>query len=162
MDHDIPSEIFLNLDQIPLSYVPPTKGSKNVPIKVLDDKRQITATFVVTATRPFLPIRLTYQGKSKRCLPKFTFSPDFHVMYTANHWLNLENSEDLFNVIIFPYLSAKKGNWFPRRAAFSDYHHSHNKRKDSLETRAVLLIFLLELEIFGVAVQRIHQNEVKS
>ena len=36
--------------------------------------------------------------------------------------------------------------------------HSHKKRKDNLETRAILLIFLLELEIFGVAVQRIHQN----
>ena len=27
------------------------------------------------------------------------------------------------------------------------YHHSHKKRKDSLEARAVLLIFSLELEI---------------
>ena len=36
--------------------------------------------------------------------------------------------------------------------------HSHKKRKDSLKTRAVLLIFSLELEISGVAVQSIHQN----
>ena len=36
--------------------------------------------------------------------------------------------------------------------------HSHKKWKDSLATRAVLLIFLLELEITGLAVQRIHQN----
>ena len=35
---------------------------------------------------------------------------------------------------------------------------SHKKRKDSLETRAVLLIFSLELEISRVAVQKIHQN----
>ena len=40
-------------------------------------------------------------------------------------------------------------------------NHNHKKRKDSLETRAVLLIFLLELEISGVAVQRIHQNSQK-
>ena len=40
-------------------------------------------------------------------------------------------------------------------------YHSHKKRKDSLETRAVLLIFLLELEISGVAVQSIHQNSEK-
>ena len=40
-------------------------------------------------------------------------------------------------------------------------HHSHKKRKDSLETRAVLLIFSLELEISGVAVQSIHQNSKK-
>ena len=36
--------------------------------------------------------------------------------------------------------------------------HSHKKRKDSLERRAALLIFLLELEISGMAVQRIHQT----
>ena len=36
--------------------------------------------------------------------------------------------------------------------------HSHKKRKDSLETRAVLLIFLLELEISGVVVQKIYQT----
>ena len=40
-------------------------------------------------------------------------------------------------------------------------NHSHKKRKDSLETRAALLIFSLEFEIFGVAVQTIHQNSEK-
>ena len=39
--------------------------------------------------------------------------------------------------------------------------HSQKKRKDSLETRTVLLIFSLELEISGVAVQSIHQNSKK-
>ena len=107
-------EFVLNLDQTPLPYVSPgkytflSKGSKNVPIKDLDDKRQITATFVVTTTGPFLPIQLIYQGKSKRYLLKFTFPSDFPVTFTANHWSNLEKCEDLFNVIIFPYLSAKK------------------------------------------------------
>ena len=33
------------------------------------------------------------------------------------------------------------------------FEHSHKKRGDSLETRAVLLIFSIELEISGVAVQ---------
>ena len=36
--------------------------------------------------------------------------------------------------------------------------HSCKKRKYRLETQAVLLIFLLELEISGVAVLSIHQN----
>ena len=35
---------------------------------------------------------------------------------------------------------------------------SHKKRKDSPETRAVLLIFFLELVISGVAVQGTYQN----
>ena len=38
---------------------------------------------------------------------------------------------------------------------------SHEKWKDSLEKRAVLLIFMIELEISGVAVQSIHQNREK-
>ena len=39
--------------------------------------------------------------------------------------------------------------------------HSHKKRKNSLETQAVLLIFSLELEISGVVVQSIHQSSKK-
>ena len=39
--------------------------------------------------------------------------------------------------------------------------HSHKKWKDSLEMRAVLLIFSLEREISGVIVQKIHQNSKK-
>ena len=39
--------------------------------------------------------------------------------------------------------------------------HSQKKWKDSLETQAILLILLLELEMSGVAVQTIHQNSKK-
>ena len=39
---------------------------------------------------------------------------------------------------------------------------SHKKRRYSLKTRAVLLIFSLELEISGVAVQSIHQKTTKN
>ena len=114
LDHDVPSALVLNLDQTPLSYASPekytfsSKGSKNVPIKGIDDKRQITEAFVVFATGSFLPIQLIYQGKSKRCLQKSTFPSNFHVTFTPNHWPNLEKREDQFKVIIFRYLSAKK------------------------------------------------------
>ena len=40
-------------------------------------------------------------------------------------------------------------------------NHNHKKRKDTLETRAALLVFSLELEISGVAAQGIHQNSEK-
>ena len=36
--------------------------------------------------------------------------------------------------------------------------NSHKKQKGSLVTRAVLPIFLLKLQISGVAIQEIHQN----
>ena len=38
---------------------------------------------------------------------------------------------------------------------------SHKKQNDSLETQAVLLIFLLEHKQSEVVVQRIHQNSKK-
>ena len=59
LDHDVPPAPVLILDQASLSYVSPgkytfsSKGSKNVLIKGLDDKRQITAIFVVSATCSF-------------------------------------------------------------------------------------------------------------
>ena len=60
--HDIPKELIVNLDKIPLSYVSPGKyifdvnGVKTVPIKGIDDKRQITATFAISMSGEFLPI----------------------------------------------------------------------------------------------------------
>ena len=45
---------------------------------------------------------------------------------------------------------------------FAALQYSHKKWKDSLETKAVLLVFWLELEISGVAVQEIHQNSKKA
>ena len=38
------------------------------------------------------------------------------------------------------------------------YQRSHKKRKDNLEARAVLLIFLRESEIYGMVVQELQQN----
>ena len=78
-DHDIPMELVLNLAQTPLAYISPgkytfdLKDSKTVPIKGVDDKRQVTATFTVTASGSLLAIQLTYSGKAKRSLPKFDF-----------------------------------------------------------------------------------------
>ena len=58
-DHDIPTDLIINLDQTPLSYVSPgkytfnMKGAKHVPIKGFDDKLQITTTFAVSASGDF-------------------------------------------------------------------------------------------------------------
>ena len=110
-DHDIPMELVLNLDQNP-SYVSPgkytfdLKGSKTVPIKGVDYKKQTTATFTVTASGSFLPIQLIYSGKTKRSLPKFDFPKCFDVTFTPNHWSNYEKCIRLFK-IIFPYLKSK-------------------------------------------------------
>ena len=94
LEHHIPPPLVVNLDQIPLSYVSPGKytfsfkGAKNVPIKGVEDKRQITAIFAVSLTGKFLPIQLIYKGKTKRSLPKFKYPSTFSLSYTENHWSN--------------------------------------------------------------------------
>ena len=108
-EHDIPKELILNLDQTPLSYVSPgkytfnPKGAKTVPIKGIDDKRQITATFRVSMTGKFLSIQLIYEGKTPRCLTRFDFPADFNVNFSDDHWPNTEKSIELFEKVIFPY-----------------------------------------------------------
>ena len=119
-EHDIPTSLVINLDQTPLSYVSPGKytfsfkGAKNVPIRGVDDKRQITGTFAVTLTGKFLPMQLIYNGKTKRSLPKFKFPNSFSVVFTENHWSNTDKSVEFFEKIIFPYLDkVKKENRYP-------------------------------------------------
>ena len=86
------------------------KGAKTVPIKGIDDKRQITATFTVSMTGKFLPIRLIYERKTPRCLTRFDFPADFNVTFSDNHWSNTEKSIELFEKVIFPYLKQAKAS----------------------------------------------------
>ena len=107
-------EFVLNLDQTPLSYVSPgkyifdLKGSKTFPIKSVNDKRQITATFSVTASGSFLTIQLIYSGKTKRSIPKHEFPSYFDVIFNPYLWFSYEKCARLFEKIIFSYLKVKK------------------------------------------------------
>ena len=104
------------------------KGTKNVPIKGIDDKRQITATFAVSLTGKFLPIQLIYKGKTKRSLPKFKFPSTFSLSYTENHWSNTEKSIGIFEQIIFPYLKmVKRENGYLEEQVHS-HNHGHFQR----------------------------------
>ena len=80
------------MDQAPLSYVSHSKytfdvkGVKTVPIKGIDDKRQITATFAISMSRGLLLIQVIYEGKSTRYLPKYAFPGNLGTAFSANHW----------------------------------------------------------------------------
>ena len=120
LEHDIPAPLAVNFDQTPLFYVSPGKytfsfkGAKNVPIKRVDDKRQITANFAVSLTGKFLPIRLIYKGKTKLSLPRFEFPSAFSLSYTENHWSDTEKTIEFFEQNIFPYLKmVKRENGYP-------------------------------------------------
>ena len=96
-EHYIPKELIINLDQTPLPYVSPgkhtfdVKGVKTVPIKGIDDKRQITATFAISMSGEFLPIQVIYEGKTKICLPKYTFPAILMSHFLKTTGLTLKN-----------------------------------------------------------------------
>ena len=112
--HDISVDLVINLYQTLLSCVSPGKytfnfkGAKNVHIKGVDNKRQITATFAISATDEFLPVQLIYPSKTKRCLPNFKFHRTFQITYTENHWSNQTKSVEHFEKVIFSYLEKIK------------------------------------------------------
>ena len=79
-DHDTPMELVLNLDQTPLSYVSPgkykfdLKGSKTVPIKSVDDKRQLQL------------LQLLHQVRF--CLSNLSIVAKPNVVYVSSIFLN--------------------------------------------------------------------------
>ena len=91
-DHDTSLELALNLDQLPLShnlprkYIFDLKGSKTVPIKGVDDKQQITATFTVTESGSFLPIQVVV--KLSVVYLSMILLVAFDATFTPNHCSN--------------------------------------------------------------------------
>ena len=76
---------------------------KTVPIKGIDDKQQITRTFPISLSGEFLPIQVIYEGKTKKCLPKYTFPASVNATFSENHWSNTKKSLRFFNKIVFPH-----------------------------------------------------------
>ena len=150
-DHDIPLELVLNLNQTLLCYVLPQKytfdlkDSKTVPTKGVNNKRQITATFTVTASGSFLPIQLIYSGNTKRSIPKYDFPSCFDVTFTPNHWSNYEKCVRLFEKIIFTYLKAKKEELGYRKEQYSMIVMDTFKGQDNVEVKA--LCFKIDCEL---------------
>ena len=56
----------------------------------------------------FCPFSWFVTVNQKYACQNLHFPPIFDVTFTPNHWSNLEKWEDLFKVISFSYLSAKK------------------------------------------------------
>ena len=135
----------LEIFQIWSSYVSPgkytfyLKGSKTVLIKGVNNKRQITVTFTVTASGSFLPIQLIYSGKTKLSTFKYDFPSCFDVTFTPNHWSSYEKYVKLFEKIIFPYLKAKNEELGYPKKQYSLIVMDTFKGQDNAEIKALCL-----------------------
>ena len=91
IEHKIPDEFIINVDQTPSKYIPTEnvmmaeKNSKHIPRKRGDDKRAITVTLAETLSETILPFQLVYQEKTRRSLPALKFPAGFSLNYNTKH-----------------------------------------------------------------------------
>ena len=96
-DHNIPDSLIINWDQTGSNYVPVNpwtmaeKGSEQVPIAQLDDKRQMTVLLACTKSGEMLPPQLIYQGKTDLCHPTYPFPESWDITHTDSHWSTSES-----------------------------------------------------------------------
>ena len=96
--YQIPPSLIINFDQTPSKYVQMSsntmqkKGTENVPVSWIDDKRSITATFSITMENEFLPMQLTYKGKTSQSLSKIQFPNGFSLSANLKHYNNKTES----------------------------------------------------------------------
>ena len=54
------------------------------------------------------------EGKTKRCLPKYTFQASFNAIFSGKHWANTKKSLSFFNKIVFPHFkNVRKAKDYP-------------------------------------------------
>ncbi|XP_063400328.1 uncharacterized protein LOC134684939 [Mytilus trossulus] len=109
--HNIPDTLIINWEQTGCQLVPggdwtmEKKGTQQISISGLDDKRQITLLLAVSMSGDLLPPQLIYPGKTDRCLPKgVDFPSTWDVICTETHWSNEDTMMQFVNKVIVPYV----------------------------------------------------------
>lgn len=112
--HKIPPLLVVNFDETGLELVPAgkrtfhTKGSVQVEIVGLDDKRQITAGLAASMAGEKLPMQLIFQGTTLKCLPTTKNPVNSRYYFSHNHWQTPETTLQYLEEVVFPFFIKKK------------------------------------------------------
>jgi hypothetical protein len=114
--YDIPLQL-VNFDETGVSTVPVSswtmakKGSKEIPIVGIEDKRQITAVLACTPLGELLAPQLIYQGITDRYHPRSVCFPegwDIWHSHSHSHWSTEDTIIRYIHKILVPWASAVK------------------------------------------------------
>ena len=114
--HNIPGSMIININQMPLKYVPTSnftlvkKGATSVTKEGGSDKRCITGTFSITFSNEFFPMQLIYGGKTVQSLPRFKFPEEFSLCANPTHFPNSSESVKLFEEVVIRYLQKERSS----------------------------------------------------
>ena len=56
-------------------------------------------------TADILPLQILYAGKTECCHPNYSFSPQFDIWHTPNHWANTDRTFGLMANVLVPYVN---------------------------------------------------------
>ncbi|XP_060570431.1 uncharacterized protein LOC132728775, partial [Ruditapes philippinarum] len=79
-------------------------GSKQVPVKGMDDKRQITLLLVFSKSGSVPPPQVIYAGLTDQCHPKYTFPEGWDIFHSPSHWSTEETMLRYVENVIVPYI----------------------------------------------------------
>ena len=89
--------LIINFDQTPLKLVQCANST-------LVKKKKKKSTFAITLAGEFLPIQLSYRGKTTQRLPRYQFPEVFSLSVNEKHFSNSKETVKFLNVIIVPYV----------------------------------------------------------
>lgn len=105
--HSVPVTMIVNLG---LKFVPCSqwtmaeKGSKQVAVTGLDDKREMTVLLALCLGGVLLPPQLIYAGKTERCHTAVTFPNDWNIIHSMNHWSNESTMLKYMERVLSPFM----------------------------------------------------------
>ena len=110
LQHNIPDELIINVDQTASKYVTTdnitmaAKGEKHVSPAGATDKRAITVKLCESLDGCMLPFQLIYARKMERFLPDFTFPDGFCSAFSQKHWDYETKTICLIEDLLVPYI----------------------------------------------------------
>jgi hypothetical protein len=153
-DNMIPESLIFNFDQTGCKLVPysdwtmASRGDKQVEVKGLDDKREITVLLTISADGTLLPPQVIYQGKTHRCHADVTFPDGWNVTHSDSHWSTAETMMEYAENILIPYCEKKKEQLKlkPSQKALAIFDvfaaHRVDEFLDKLKGNNILVIFI--------------------
>jgi len=153
-DNMIPDGLIFNFDQTGCKLVPysdwtmASRGDKQVEVKGLDDKREITVLLTISADGSLLPPQVIYQGKTNRCHADVTFPDNWNVTHSDSHWSTAETMMEYAEKILIPYCDKKKEQLKVKQSqkslAIFDVFAAHRVEEflDKLKDNNILVIFV--------------------
>ena len=152
--YNIPPSMFVTFDETSSSLVPADdwtleeRGSTQVPIAGLEDKRNVTLGLSFSGSKVLLDSQIIYEGKTNQCHAQFNFPPHLKPTHSESHWSTEDTNVEYIDDCLDPYMNEQRQALNLRPTQYGllswDVFKSHTTRRvlDLLEARYIKVVFV--------------------